>query len=149
VLLTCNLSATGYLIYRSQQTTVGGPASTDEPLPAELNSAEGKATLLEKFRTRFNDKNDNNLFALLDPLAQVEITRDKFDQQMPLLYQVAGKINNGVYSHYEYKGISNGRKWFILYYGIQTENGILTLNITIAQSGQEPYTIWGFHIDTQ
>lgn len=149
VLLICNLSATGYLIYKSQQTIGGGTASTDEPLPAELNSAQGKAALFEKFREPFNNKDDDNLYALLDPLAQADLTREKFDQQIPLLYQVAGKINSGVYSHYEYKGISRGRKWFVLYYRIQTDKGTLTLNITTAQADQEPYTVWGYHIDTQ
>ena len=149
VLLTCNLGATGFLIYKSQQTTKGGTASTDESLPAELNSAQGRDALFEKFREPFNNNDDDKLYALLDPLVRVEITRKKFDEQMPLIHQIGSKINNGVYSHYEYKGISNRRKVFILHYIIDTDNGTASLDITIAQAGQEPYTIWGFHLNKQ
>ena len=149
MLLICNLGATGYLIYKSQQTVNEGTASTDESLPAELDSAEGKEALFEKFREPFNNKDDDKLYTLLDPLVRTEVTREKFDEQMPLIYQIGSTINNGVYSHYDYQGITRGRKVFILHYIIETDNGAATLDITIAQADQEPYTIWGFHINKQ
>jgi hypothetical protein len=83
----------------------------------------------------------------LDPVVQVEITREKFGEQMPLIYQIGSTINNGVYSHYDYEGISRGRKVFILHYSIETDNWTATLNITVAQTNQEPYTIWGFNLN--
>jgi len=147
VLLIFNLGATGYLIYKSQQNVIGETTTTNEPLPAELNSAQGKTALFEKLKEPFNNMDNEKLYALLDPLLQVEVTSEEFDAQMPLFYQLTGSIKNGVYSHYEYVGISDGKKWFTVYYKIQTDNGMGTLNITIVQVNQEPYTIWGFHIE--
>ncbi len=150
ILLICNLSATGFLIFKSQQlTNSGGAESSIEPLPDELDSAEEKEALLERFREPFNDRNDDQLYTLLDPLVRTEVTREKFDEQMPLIYQIGGNITNGVYSHYDYQGITRGRKVFILHYIIETDKGAATLDITIAQANQEPYTIWGFHINKQ
>ena len=145
-LLVCNLGATGYLVYQFQQTSSGEIASANEPLPKELSSEQVRMALFENFRVLFNDRDNDNLYALFDPLAREEFTREQLDQQLPILYQIAGKINSGTYSYYEYSGISEGRKWFVLYYRIQTDNGIGTLKFTVAQRDQEPYKIWGFNI---
>ena len=115
-LLMLNLGATIFLVLRSQQTLTTSSASANEPLPAELSSALGRTTLSEKFKEPFNNKDSDRLYALLDPLAQIEVTRTQFEQQMPLIYNIAGKIESGVYSHYEYMGISRGKKVFNLYY---------------------------------
>ncbi len=149
VLLTCNLSATGYLLFKSQQNDSEQSVSTSEPLPDELDSANGRDELFEKFREPFNNKDDDSLYELLNPLVRVEVTREKFDEQMPLIYQIGNTINSGVYSHYDYQGISRGRKVFILHYIIETDKGTATLDITVAKADQEPYTVWGFHLNTQ
>ncbi len=150
VLLLCNLIGTGYLIFKSQQQITSGETTfSREPLPAELDSAEGQETLFEKFKVPFNNMDDDKLYTLLDPLVRTEITREDFDEQMPLLYQIGGTISNGIYSHYDYQGTTRGRKVFILHYIIETNNGTASLDITIAKADQEPYTIWGFHINKQ
>lgn len=146
LILVCNLGATGYLVYLFQQIPSGEITSTKEPLPTELSSEQERITLFEKFRVLFNDRDNEKLYGLVAPLARVEYTREQFDQEMPILYQLAGNINSGTYSHYEYGGISHGRKWFELYYRIQTDHGIGTLTITVAQEDQEPYEIWGCNI---
>lgn len=149
ILLICNLTATGYLIVKSRQTASEGIASTVKPLPDELNSARGKDALLEKFIEPFNNKDDDRLYELLDPLIRVEVTREKFNEQIPLIYQIGGTIKSGVYSHYDYQGISNGRKIFILHYLLETDKGTAKLDITVAKADQGPYTIWGFNINKQ
>lgn len=149
VLLICNLTGTGYLIFKSQQTGSEGSASTSEPLPDELNSAKGKKELFERFREPFNNKDSDSLYELLDPLVRVEVTREKLDEQMPLIYQIGNTIKSGVYSHYDYQGATRGRKVFILHYIVETDKGTATLDITVAKANQEPYTIWGFRLNTQ
>jgi hypothetical protein len=148
IALLCNLGATGYLITLSRQSDVVGAASTTESLPTGLNSVQEKMLLFERIREPYNLQDDQSVYALLDPLAQADLPQEKIIEQLSLLFQITGKIENGVYSYYEYKGISQGRKWYILYYRIQTVRGPATLNITIGQTDQEPFTIWGFHIDT-
>jgi len=147
MLLVCNLAATGYVIFKLQQTDNGKSASTSEPLPNELDSTKGKDELFEKFRELFNNKDDDGLYELLDPLVRVEITREKFDEQLPIIYQISSTIKSGAYSHYDYQGMSRGRKVFVLHYIIETDKGTATLDITIAKADQEPYTIWGFHLN--
>ena len=149
VLLTCNLGATGYLVYQYQQNPGGDSAFAVEPLPAGLESADDKAALFEQFRELFNRKDNDGLYALLDPLVHVQITRPDFDRQIPLLYQMAGRINSGAYSHYDYQGVNNGKKVFILHYLVDTANGAANLDITIAQDGDAPFTIWGFFLNVQ
>jgi len=147
LLLISNLSITGFLAYKLLQSSGGEIASAIEPLPMELSSEQSRTALFENCRALFNDQDSDNLYALFAPLAQIEIPQEQMDQQLPVLYQITGKINSGTFSHYEFNGISNGRKWFVLYYRVQTDNGLGTLTIMVAQNGQEPYEIWGYHID--
>ncbi len=147
ILLVCNLGATGYLVYQGQQTSGGGGASTEEPLPPELSSQQSRTALFEQFRLLFNDRDNENLYSLFDPVAREEYPREQLDEELLILYQIAGEINSGTYSHYEYRGASRGRRWYALSYRIQTEHGVGTLTITVAQQDEEPYGIWGLNIN--
>lgn len=149
ILLMLNLGATAFLILRFQQTLTAGTISETEPLPAELRSTQERTKLFEEFKEPFNNRDSEKLYSLLDPLAQVEISREQFDQQLPLLYEIGGNIESAVYSHYDYMGISNGRKWFVLFYRLKTDQGPSTLRITVAQGDSESYTVMGFHIGSQ
>ncbi len=149
MLLVLNLGATIFLILRPQQMPLDSPVSDKEPLPAELSSAQGRAALFEKFKEPFNNRDDDKLYALFDPLAQIEATREQFDQEMPNIYKIAGKIESGVYSHYEYMGITQGKKWFNLYYALKTDQGTRILRITVAQESVGSYLFMGFNIATR
>jgi hypothetical protein len=149
ILLLVNLAATTFLIFKSQQAVASNQPSVSEPLPAELSSTQGKEELFEKFRKPFNDRDNEKLYSLLDPLAQVEISKEELDKQLSFIYGLAGEIESGTYSHYDYMGISKGRKWFILYYRVKTDQRPVTVRITVSQEGDEPYTILGFHVDSQ
>jgi hypothetical protein len=147
VCLIINMGATGYLIYRLHQPFTEGTTSIEESLPTDLNSSQGKTDLFEEIRIPFNERDNERLYALLDPLAQIEVPREEFDDSMLILYQMVGEIESGVYSHYNYQGNSNGKKWFVLYYRIHTEHGLMMLRVSVGQAGIEPYSVVGFRVD--
>ncbi len=147
VLLVCNLSATTYLIFKFQQSPNLASAGETEPLPASLGSSQAKDQLLQDFQELYNAQDSAGLYSLLDPLAQIDIPKEKFNQQINDIYQLTGKIENGTYSQYKYLGVSNGRKWFSLEYKIRTEKGSASLVINITQQDGESYHIVGFNLN--
>lgn len=149
ILLLINLGATGFLIFRSQRTATATETPEIEPLPAGLSSVEKRKELFERFKKPFNNNDNENIHALLGPLAQVGISKEEINERILFVYEFTGNIESGSYSHYDYAGISEGKKWFVLYYELKTDKGPATLSVTIAQEGDEPYAIFGFYVDRQ
>ncbi len=122
---------------------------TPEPLPEPLRSSNARDELFDKFQKAYNLRDNAKLYSLLDPLIQIQIPRDTFDQQMSFIYPLTDDIEDGVFASYEFKGIQDGWKWFLLYYKLATEQGPATLIITIAQENGGAYKIAGFHINRE
>jgi hypothetical protein len=123
--------------------------ATPIPLPSELTTADGRAALFEKIRVPFNNKDNYKLYVLFDPLMQQQMSKAQFDQQLVVLYPLAGTIESAAYAQYDYKGIMLGKKIFEIQYFTTTSRGKGLLRITIAQEDDGSYSLWGFQLPLQ
>lgn len=147
MLSVCNLAATAYLVVTSRQAGAESSSEESEPLPSALQTNRAREDLLEQFRERYNDRDTEALYLFLDPIVRVDVPREQFDQEMGTIYLLAGRIDHGAYSHFEYQGFFDGRKWFLLYYRVATDQGPGTLAITVAVQGDETYSVVGFTVN--
>jgi hypothetical protein len=135
VLVMVNLVITAWLAMRPSGRTVGGTKS----LPSSLTKTE-RTRLFESFQSAYNAEDYNALYQIFDSVAQVQISRPVFDQQVGHLRNLFGRVENGVYSHHEYTGNEQGREWFLLHYVVKFEKASERkgyLIITIASAGRE------------
>lgn len=147
VLLILNLGATAYLIFGSRGETSVSSIPAPEPLPEELTSGQGKTALYDKLAAALNARDSDGLWAMIDPSVRLQM-KAQWDQAVPTIFSITGKIEDGAFSHYEYAGESNGKKVFFLYYSLLTDRGPASLRVTVAKAMGEPYTLWGFNVNT-
>jgi len=148
ILFLCflNLVGIGYLIMkvRTGESTI--PSSQLIPLPPGLDSAEKRAALFERFKTPYNAKNYDDMYALFDEVVRVQVSKEKTISVLDGLYNKTGMIKSGAYGYYEAQKKAEGIV-FTLYYPLRTEKGEnAVLQIGILQQGKEPYRFIKFQI---
>jgi len=134
-LVVVNLAITAWLAIRPSGGTVGGTKS----LPSFLTKTE-RTRLFESLQSAYNAADYDALYQMFDPLAQVQISRDDFDQTLDGMRNFFGRIESGTYSHHKYTGNQAGREWFCLYYVVKLEKPKHRkgeLKVTIASAGKE------------
>jgi len=147
VLCFLNLLATGYLIMKVRTGTSSIPSTQQRPLPPGLDSSEKRAELFESWKTAYNPKNYDELYALFDVAVRVQLTRDEMIKAIGGLHRLLGKIKSGYYGHYEARKGDRGTL-FTLHYPVNTEKGNAVLRISVLQQGDGPYRFWRFHLGT-
>ena len=150
MLLICNLSATAFLGWQVRQASNSGVISEQKPLPAALSSKAERMNLLDTFKGHYNNQNDDELYEMMHPLVQVQLSEKEMEEQAEQIYDMFGTIDKGAYSHYEYGGNSEGKEAYNLYYQLNTEKmGNAILRITVVTDRDEAMQLWGFNITSQ
>jgi hypothetical protein len=145
ILLTLNLALTGALwLSRSNQPVISSEAR--ETLPS-FASREELSRMANEVTTLYNDNDLDALYGLFDPVAQAQITRSEFEQQLGNLSGVLGSVESVTYSHFE-KSKYGQDDIYILHYIARLSNGQMdkgTVKLTAIDRGDH-FGLLGFNL---
>ena len=147
ILVVLNLIGTAFLLFRVR--TSSGPAltpSSPDALPRGLQSQEERMALFERVKKAINSASTDEMLAILDPIARMELSKDQLGKQMKYVRDLTGDILEGAYSHYEATSTSQGTRTYRLYYQIRTERAKAVMIITVGQQDDESYRLLGYQI---
>jgi hypothetical protein len=139
LLLAANLVAT---LWSKLDTDTGAEtAALTPPLP-KIVSAELKEDLLEEFIDYFNDGDFDELYAMLGPVAQAQVSEEALENRFEKLSDLFDSIEKGAFSHSLLVGTQGNTRIYQLYYELRLsedsefgEQG--TLQITLAIEGED------------
>jgi hypothetical protein len=150
LLLIINLSFTALLATSHFAFDSHTPQSEDIlQLPAELQSEQAKADLIDSFLQPYNSRDYEALWSLLDDIVKVELTYEDLVDTVDTIFDVGGQIEDIAYSYYSGQQLTDGRKYFDLYYKARTADYTATVKISILQQYDEPYRFIGFNVNFQ
>ena len=145
VLLTLNLALTGSLwLSRSNPTAVA--AKPESSLPAFADSAE-LDRISGEIQTLYNANDIDGLYELLDDLAQAQLTKTEFQEQLGDVIDLLGNIESVAYSHFE-KTKYGQNAVYILHYRVRLSGDVFdkgTLKVTTIDRGDH-FKLFGFNI---
>lgn len=146
-LIVVNLCFSGLILLREggeRSINISTPLQT---LPSDLKTNEAKLSLFKKIQKAYNTEQNEVLLNMLDPAAKELITAETFAKQISTARMLAGKIQSGAYSHYEFTAVINGLKTFKIVYNVTLEKGKGKVKIVVAAKGDEPHRIQSFYIE--
>ena len=112
-----------------------------QPLP-KIVSAELKEELLEDFIENFNDRDFDDIYAMLGPSARAQVDEDALETRFEKMAELFDSIEEGVYSHSLLVGTQGATRIYQLYYRLKlSEDSDLgdagTLQITLEIEGED------------
>jgi hypothetical protein len=112
-----------------------------QPLP-KIVSAELKEELLEEFIDNFNDRDFDDIYAMLGPSARAQIDEEALEIRYEKLADLFDSIKEGTYSHSLLVGTQGATRIYELYYRLKlSEDSELgdtgTLQITLEIEGED------------
>jgi hypothetical protein len=141
LLLAANLLATVWAQLAKDADEEAVAAAMVLPLP-KIVSAELKEDLLEDFIDYFNDGDFDELYSMLGPAAQAQVSEDAVETRFEKLAELFDSIETGAFSHSLLVGTQGNTRIYQLYYELKLsedsefgEQG--TLQITLAIEGED------------
>ena len=112
-----------------------------QPLP-KIVSAELKEELLEEFIENFNDRDFDDIYAMLGPSARAQVDEEALETRFEKMAELFDSIEEGVYTHSLLVGTQGATRIYQLYYRLKlSEDSELgdagTLQITLEIEGED------------
>lgn len=95
----------------------------------------------------YNEADTDGLYALLDPVAQAQLTKPEFEEQLGGISSMLGEIESVAYSHFEKTNYGQDDV-YILHYVARLSNGQFdrgTLKVTAIDRGDH-FRLLGFNL---
>ncbi|SHK09689.1 hypothetical protein SAMN02745216_02859 [Desulfatibacillum alkenivorans DSM 16219] len=149
VLLIANLAATAWVAVKvsSPSTHVSGE-QPGEVLP-DFITKDVKKKIFNDFQAAYNSGSHDAFYNLFSDLAKAQIDEEALGGTHDQLLSSLGKVEDGVYSHYNYVQRQGNLKVFVLYYAVKLPDSLLgnagEVKITISVDDEE-YGILGAHL---
>jgi len=151
ILLSLNLIATTVLVvdnFTSSESENDEVATNSEmSLPDNLKSLEAKMSLYDSIVDPFNTKDTDTIYDRMGSVLKAQLSREDFSDQLDVVYELSGQIENGNYSYYEAQPSVYGMTMYSLYYSVETESGAMELKIQLHQQEDDPYQITGVKLN--
>jgi hypothetical protein len=118
------------------------PGSSEvDPLPSHITK-DVKLQIYSKVRDAFNSKDFASFWNLFSDVARSEMNKEDTEKIYRKLLDYFGGVEEGTFSHYEYKGRKGNLKAYCLYYNANFSAGSKfgnrgELQITITDDGRE------------
>jgi hypothetical protein len=125
-----------------------GESTELAPLPQQLATEEGRAQLFEDFKINYNSGDFDQMLSMFGEAHQLELREKGFEKTLETIQKVTSRIDDGAYLRYEFEKLGSGLIQFHLFYNISSPEGLRELSLNIAQQGDQPYEVFGFHIST-
>jgi hypothetical protein len=141
LLLAANLVATVWSNLGEDADDDTAAVALALPLP-KIVSAALKEDLLEEFIDHFNDGDFDELYDMLGPAAQAQISEEALETRFEKLAELFDSIEEGAFSHSLLVGTQGNTRIYQLYYELKlSEDSELgeqgTLQITLAIEGED------------
>ena len=146
-LLFANLGLSAYTAFRPSSKDGANANSPKRVSTSEITKAQAEK-LADTVIPVYNRKDTNALFALFDPLAQVQFTKEDLTTQIQKLVVLMGQVESSAYSHATVAGNDDGRTYYTLNYKVKLSGGQIPtgeMTITAAKSGTG-LSLFGFFI---
>lgn len=145
VLLTLNLALTGSL-WLSKSNAPVVAAEPEVSLPTFADDEE-LSRIANEIRVLYNNDDIDGLYALLDPIAQAQLTKAEFEEQLGEVTSFLGAVESAVFSNFE--KTEHGRDTvYVLFYLVRFSDGRFdkgSLRVTAIDRGDH-FKLLGFNL---
>lgn len=146
-LIIVNLCATSYLIVKD--SNLKNTMYSKNDLPQIFTDAELE-NLFVSIKNNYNSRKLADLYNILSPMVKVQLSFERFEEQLSTIYGVIRSIEDGKFSHHMFLGNQGGMDSYELNYVINIldsngNKGKGLLKFTITYNGRT-YSVVSFYL---